>query len=161
VTRKISAGILPYRAQQGVLEVFLVHPGGPFWKKRDLGAWSIAKGEVEEGEATLHAALREFREETGFAIDGEFIELAPVRQPGGKHVHAWAVHADIDAARISSNTFDIEWPPRSGTRRPFPEVDRAQWFAIPEALERVLRGQRGLIEELQRRIATPAAASPD
>ena len=158
---KISAGMLPYRFSAGVLEVFLVHPGGPFWTKRDLGAWSIAKGEVEQGEATLHAALREFREETGFAIDGAFIELAPARQPGGKLVHAWAVAADLDAARIVSNTFAIEWPPHSGAQRQFPEVDRARWFAIAQALEHVLRGQRGLIEELQRRIGTPPAASPE
>ncbi|MEP7061513.1 MAG: NUDIX domain-containing protein [Betaproteobacteria bacterium] len=157
---KISAGILPYRISDRSLEVLLVHPGGPFWAKRDEGAWSIAKGEVDEGEDKLKAAIREFREETGFAVDGEFIALAPVRQSGGKWVHAWAIERDFDVARVASNTFAMEWPPRSGKEQHFAEVDRAQWFPLPEALKRVLGGQRGLLEELRERIANRLAPPP-
>ena len=151
VAGKISAGILPFRRTQGVLEVFLVHPGGPFWKNRDLGAWSIAKGEVNAGEDLLQAARREFREETGLSLDGEFIALAPVRQTGGKLVHAWAIERDFDAGAITSNEFSLEWPPRSGVLRQFPEVDRGQWFSVADAAVRLLAGQRGLVEELQRK----------
>lgn len=158
VAGKISAGLLPFRRTHGVLEVFLVHPGGPFWKNRDLGAWSIAKGEVASGEDLLHAARREFSEETGVTLDGEFIALAPVRQPGGKLVHAWAIEGDFDADVIASNEFTLEWPPRSGLLRQFPEVDRAQWFGVAEAGTRVLAGQRGLVDELQRMIAGASAA---
>jgi predicted NUDIX family NTP pyrophosphohydrolase len=147
---KQSAGLLLYRVRQAAPEVFLVHPGGPFWAKKDTGAWSIPKGEAEPDEDLLARARREFTEETGFAVDGEFRPLAPVRQSGGKIVHAWAVEGDCDAAAIKSNTFDLEWPPRSGRVQAFPEVDRAQWFALAAAREKINRAQLGLIDELER-----------
>jgi len=147
---KQSAGLLLYRVHEGVLEVFLVHPGGPFWAKKDLGAWSIPKGEIEEGEDLLEAARREFAEETGFRPEGVFRELAPVRQKSGKVVRAWAVEGDCDAAAIRSNTFPLEWPPRSGRWMDVPEVDRAGWFDLDTARAKILEGQRGLLEELRR-----------
>ncbi|HJT06786.1 MAG TPA: NUDIX domain-containing protein [Stellaceae bacterium] len=147
---KQSAGLLLYRVRQGAPEVFLVHPGGPFWAKKDAGAWSIPKGEAAPGEDLLARAQREFTEETGFVLSGQFRPLAPTRQSGGKLVHAWAVEGDCDAAAIKSNTFDLEWPPRSGRVRAFPEVDRAQWFDLPEAREKINPAQRGLIDELER-----------
>jgi predicted NUDIX family NTP pyrophosphohydrolase len=147
---KQSAGLLLYRVRQAAPEVFLVHPGGPFWAKKDTGAWSIPKGEAEPNEDLLARARREFTEETGFAVDGEFRPLAPIRQSGGKIVHAWAVEGDCDAAAIKSNTFDLEWPPRSGRVQAFPEVDRAQWFALAAAREKINRAQLGLIDELER-----------
>jgi predicted NUDIX family NTP pyrophosphohydrolase len=147
---KQSAGLLLYRVRQAAPEVFLVHPGGPFWVKKDTGAWSIPKGEAEPDEDLLARARREFTEETGFAVDGEFRPLAPIRQSGGKIVHAWAVEGDCDAAAIKSNTFDLEWPPRSGRVQAFPEVDRAQWFALAAAREKINRAQLGLIDELER-----------
>src|SRR5262245_57408984 len=124
MSNKISAGILLYRWPASELHVFLVHPGGPFWAKRDAGAWSIPKGESDAGDDLLRTAKREFEEETGMTIDGDFIGLAPLRQPSGKTVHAWAVEGDLDASSIRSNTFSLEWPPRSGKRREFPEIDR-------------------------------------
>lgn len=147
---KQSAGLLLYRVREGALEVFLVHPGGPFWAKKDLGAWSIPKGEIGEGEDPLEAARREFEEETGFRPEGVFRELAPVRQKSGKVVHAWAVEGDCDAAAIRSNTFPLEWPPRSGRWMDVPEADRAGWFDLDTALAKILEGQRGLLEELRR-----------
>lgn len=149
---KLSAGILLYRMSASGPEVFLVHPGGPFWAKRDLGSWSIPKGEVDGDENLLEAARREFREETGAQIDGEFIELAPLRQPSGKIVRVWAVEGEIDATSITSNTFSIEWPPRSGASREFPEVDRAGWFTLAEAREKLLPGQRPFLDELVQKI---------
>ena len=148
---KVSAGILLFRMSTSALEVFLVHPGGPFWAKRDLGAWSVPKGEVDGDEDMLEAAKREFREETGAQIEGSFIELAPVRQPSGKVVHAWAIEGDADASSITSNTFSIEWPPHSGESREFPEVDRAEWFTLAEARDKLLPGQRPLLDELIRK----------
>jgi predicted NUDIX family NTP pyrophosphohydrolase len=130
------------------LEVFLVHPGGPFWAKKDEGAWSIPKGEITEEEDPLEAAKREFLEETGFQVDGNFIALARVKQAGGKQVHAWAVEGDCDAESIRSNTFSMEWPPRSGKRREFPEIDRAGWFSLDQAKQKILKGQLSLLEEL-------------
>jgi len=130
---KTSAGLLLYRRRQGVPEVFLVHPGGPFWAKKDAGAWSIPKGEAAPGEDLLSAAGGNFRRRPGSASTAIFRELAPVRQPSGKRVHAWAVEADLDADAIHSNSFEMEWPPRSGQRREFPEVDRAAWFDLPTA----------------------------
>jgi predicted NUDIX family NTP pyrophosphohydrolase len=147
---KQSAGLLLYRIRQGAPEVFLVHPGGPFWAKKDAGVWSIPKGQAAPGEDLLARAQREFTEETGFAIAGEFRPLAPIRQSGGKIVHAWAVAGDCDAATITSNTFDLEWPPRSGRVQAFPEVDRAQWFGLAAAREKINPAQRGLIDELER-----------
>ena len=123
---KNSAGLLLYRFRDGNLEVFLVHPGGPFWAKKDLGVWSIPKGEIDEGEEPLGAARREFEEETGFSPEGTFRELTPVRQRSGKIVHAWAVEGDCDPTALRSNTFTLEWPPRSGRMQEIPEVDRAR-----------------------------------
>src|SRR5262245_50946264 len=141
---KQSAGILPFRYSDGQLEVFLAHPGGPFWEKKDLGAWSIAKGEFEE-EEPLEAAKREFSEETGVVPEGEFIELSPIVQKGGKKVFAWAVETDIDSEKIVSNTFWMEFPPRSGKQQEYPEIDRAQWFPVKTALEKINSGQKVLI----------------
>jgi predicted NUDIX family NTP pyrophosphohydrolase len=149
---KVSAGLLPYRWQGNELEVFLVHPGGPFWAKKDDGAWSIAKGEIGPDELPLAAARREFEEETGVAVEGEVIELTPIRQAGGKHVHAFAIATDLDPARIRSNRFTLEWPPRSGERREFPEIDRAGWFALEAARKKLLTGQIPLLEELRERV---------
>lgn len=144
---RTSAGILLYRRRGGALEVFLVHPGGPFWAKRDDGAWSIPKGEIDEGADPLATALREFREETG--IDVRFDRLEPlgsVRQAGGKVVHAWAAEGDCDPGAIRSNTFALG-------KRTYPEVDRAGWFALDEARRKILAGQRPLLDELERRLA--------
>ncbi len=149
---KKSAGLLLYRRRNSTLEVFLVHPGGPFWAKKDDGAWSLPKGEIAEDEDPLQAAKREFYEETGVRIEGDFVALAPVKQAGGKTVYAWAIEADCDADAIKSNTFSIEWPPRSGKRQEFPEVDRAGWFCLDEAEKKILKGQLGLLEELRREL---------
>jgi len=128
--------------------VFLVHPGGPFWSRKDAGAWSIAKGEYEPDEEPLDAARREFREETGFEASGEFVPLGEVKQAGGKVVAAWAFRGDFDAAAIVSNTFEMEWPPRSGRLREFPEVDRAAWFTLEAARVKMLESQRSFLERL-------------
>jgi predicted NUDIX family NTP pyrophosphohydrolase len=149
MAKKESAGLLMYRLRNSTLEVFLVHPGGPYWVKKDRGSWSIPKGEFEEGEDRLNAAKREFQEETGFLPEGSFAALTPVKQPGGKTVYAWAVRGDCDANTFVSNTFSIEWPPRSGKRQEFPEVDRAGWFMMDVAQEKILRGQLGFLEELR------------
>jgi predicted NUDIX family NTP pyrophosphohydrolase len=146
---KHSAGLLLYRFRNGIVEVFLVHPGGPFWEKKDLGVWSIPKGEIDEGEDPLVAARREFEEETGFRPDGIFRELTPVRQRSGKIVHAWAVPGDCDPAAIRSNTFTMEWPPHSGRQQEIPEVDRGGWFAVDLAKEKILDGQRGLLAQVE------------
>lgn len=146
--KKISVGILLYRRRNQALEVFLVHPGGPFWAKKDLGAWTIPKGELAEDEDPLDAAKREFAEETGFPIDGEFTPLTPLRQPSGKIIQAWAVEGDCDPAELRSNTFEMEWPPKSGKRAAFPEVDRAEWFSLDEARQRIIAGQAPFLEEV-------------
>ena len=129
--------------------MFLVHPGGPFWQNKDEGAWSIPKGEFAEGEEPLATAQREFQEETGIAIAGPFAPLQPVKQRGGKTVHAWIVEADFDASRLVSNTFTIEWPPRSGKQQEFPEVDRGEWFDLQTAGQKINQGQREFIEQLK------------
>jgi predicted NUDIX family NTP pyrophosphohydrolase len=147
-----SAGILPYRLKGGRLEVLLVHPGGPFWARKDLGSWSIAKGEYVEGEDPLQAALREFFEETGHKPAGPFLPLVRHRQPSGKIIDAWAAESDWDASHLVSNTFAIEWPKGSGKVREFPEVDRAEWFDIEEAARRILPGQRGFLDELYKKL---------
>ena len=146
-----SAGLLVHRRRNGGLEVLLVHPGGPFWAKKDLGAWSIPKGEIDPGEESdpLLVARREFAEETGQPIAGDFVPLTPVRQRGGKIVQAWAIEGDFDVSQLRSNSFAMEWPPRSGKVRSFPEVDRAEWFSIAAAKERILQGQIPLLEELE------------
>ena len=145
---KQSAGILLYKKTGSGLQVFLVHPGGPFFKNKDLGAWSIPKGEFLSDEDALEAAKREFKEETGQSIAGNFIKLQPVKLKSGKIVHAWAVEGFIDHQTISSNLFEIEWPPKSGKMQSFAEVDRADWFNIDEARLKINAGQVGLIEEL-------------
>jgi len=147
---KISAGILMYRKRDGQLQVFLVHPGGPLWAKKDLGAWSVPKGETDPGEDPLSAARREFGEETGVKISGRVIQLSSVKLKSGKVVQAWAVEGDCDPETIRSNTFLMEWPPRSGRQQEFPEVDRAAWFELAEAKEKINEGQVPLIEELDR-----------
>ena len=149
MARKVSAGLLVYHRRDGRLEVFLVHPGGPFWAKKDFGAWSIPKGEVEPGQDELAEARRELREETGCAIAGEVQPLKPVEQAGGKTVHAWAMAGDCDAEHITSNTFTMEWPPRSGRRQEFPEVDRAAWFDLPTARQKINPAQAALLDELE------------
>jgi predicted NUDIX family NTP pyrophosphohydrolase len=148
-----SAGILLYRLRDGALEVFLVHPGGPFWVRKDIGAWSIPKGEFNDNEEPLAAAQREFEEETGFRVSGTFIALSPVKLKGGKIVMAWALEGDCDPSRVSSNTFLMEWPPRSGKRQEFPEVDRAEWFDVDEARKKINSGQKTLVEELSKIVA--------
>jgi predicted NUDIX family NTP pyrophosphohydrolase len=148
---RTSAGILLYRfadAARRAPEFFLVHPGGPFWAKKDWGAWSIPKGELDPGEDALAAARREFREETGIDVDGAFLELAPQRQAGSKIVRAWALERDCDPAAIRSNRCDIEWPPRSGRTLSIPEVDRAGWFGLDAALARIVKGQAPIVKEL-------------
>jgi len=145
---KQSAGLLVYRTQNGQLDVFLVHPGGPFWTKKDMGAWSIPKGEFDDEEPLL-AAKREFQEETGFEPpQGEYLQLKPITQKSGKIVHAWAVAGDVDAEHIHSNDFEMEWPPRSGKRQSFPEVDKVAWFSSKEAGQKINPCQAGLIDEL-------------
>ena len=146
---KQSAGLLLYRRPARRLQVLLVHPGGPFWQKKDLGAWSIPKGEFAAGEDALAAATREFHEETGLEVAGPLTPLTPVKQPGGKTVHAWAVEGDFDPRALRSNTFSLEWPPRSGRQQEFPEVDRAAWFDFDEAKRRINRGQAALLAELE------------
>jgi predicted NUDIX family NTP pyrophosphohydrolase len=144
-----SAGVILYRRRGAELEVLLVHPGGPFWARRDQGAWSIPKGEFEAAaESPADAARREFAEETGVTLTADFIALAPVAQSRGKTVHAFAAEGDVDPATITSNTFELEWPPRSGRREAFPEIDRAAWFTLDEARRRIVAGQRPLLDEL-------------
>jgi predicted NUDIX family NTP pyrophosphohydrolase len=149
---KYSAGILLYRQREAMTEVLLVHLGGPYWAKKDLGAWSVPKGEYAPGENALEAARREFEEETGFPVNGQFIQLKPVKQPGGKIVQVWAVEGDCDASAVKSNTFSMEWPPRSGKMQQFPEIDRAEWFTIDTAKAKILKGQILLINELEERL---------
>lgn len=145
---KLSAGLLLYRKRDGQLELLLVHPGGPFWKNKDDGAWSIPKGEIEKGEDALQAAQREFAEETGYAAHGPFLPLGEVRLRSGKNVAAWGVEGDLDPAAIVSNTFRLEWPPRSGRLSEFPEVDRAAFFDLSCAKKKIHAGQAVLIERL-------------
>jgi predicted NUDIX family NTP pyrophosphohydrolase len=147
---KKSAGLLFFRDAAGGLEVLLVHPGGPFWEKKDAGAWSIPKGGIEEGEDPLAAARREFEEETGTRPAGEAIALSPRRQPGGKLVYAWAMRGDLDPAAVTSTTYSMEWPPRSGRRQEFPEVDRAAWFTLEDARAKILKGQAPFLDDLER-----------
>jgi predicted NUDIX family NTP pyrophosphohydrolase len=145
---KRSAGILLFRRTGDSPELFLVHPGGPFWAKKDDGAWSIPKGLYEPGEDALDAARREFHEETGIAIEGHFLALGEFKQPSGKQITAWGLEGDCDATSIRSNFFSMEWPPKSGRTAQFPEVDRAAWFNGEAALQKILKGQRPIIEKL-------------
>ena len=146
---KFSAGLLVYRVRNGNLEVFLIHPGGPFWDNKDAGAWSIPKGEPDDEEESLQAARREFLEETGFDAPGPFSKLNPVKQSAQKTVEAWAMEADYDPLKFKSNTFEMEWPPKSGQIQSFPEADKAEWFTIKEAREKILKGQLPLLDQLE------------
>ena len=143
-----------YKRVADGLRVLLVHPGGPFWAKKDLGAWSIPKGEYDDGDDPLAAAVREFEEETGARPQGRFHLLGEVKQPGGKHVTAYALEGDFDVDALTSNRFDVEWPPNSGRHRSFPEVDRAAWFSPAEAHEKILVGQRPLLDRLEAALAS-------
>jgi predicted NUDIX family NTP pyrophosphohydrolase len=145
---KRSAGIAMFRWRQRTPELLLVHPGGPFWAKKDVGAWSIPKGLFEGDEDALSAAKREFQEETGCRPDGPFVELGSFRQPGGKTIWAWAAEGECDLATFRSNMFSMEWPPKSGRIQQFPEVDRAGWFGAPEAVLKISKGQVAIIEVL-------------
>ncbi|MBJ6752532.1 NUDIX domain-containing protein [Geomonas anaerohicana] len=145
---KQSAGLIMYRLVNGELEFLLVHPGGPLWAKKDLGVWSIPKGEYLSGEDPLEVARREFCEETGLTPEGEFRELSEIRQAGGKRVKAWFFAGDCDPATLTSNSFTMEWPPRSGRQKEFPEVDRAAWFTVPQAREKILPSQLPLIDQV-------------
>ncbi|MGE0848553.1 MAG: NUDIX domain-containing protein [Hyphomicrobiaceae bacterium] len=145
-----SAGILLFRRRRGAIEVLLAHPGGPFWAKKDEGAWSIPKGVYEPGEDALAAARREFAEETGAQPEGEAVALGAFRQSSAKTVDVWAIEGEFDPARLKSNTFTLEWPPRSGRRREVPEIDRVQWFALDEASRKMLKGQRPILQALLR-----------
>lgn len=143
---KKSAGLLLYRFTSEI-EFFLVHPGGPFWAKKDEGAWSIPKGEFEDDENPLDAAIREFREETGFDVSGSFIPLSPVKLSGGKQIYAFALEYNIEASQLKSNTFNMEWPPKSGKQQEFPEVDRGGWFNAESSKIKLNKGQVPILEE--------------
>jgi predicted NUDIX family NTP pyrophosphohydrolase len=149
---KRSAGILMYRRPGAGVELLLVHPGGPFWARKDLGAWSIPKGEYSESEDALAVAKRELEEETGARPRGDFLPLGELVQPGRKIVTAWAIEGDFDPSALKSNLFEMEWPPKSGRLQSFPEVDRAQWFPLEEAREKILPGQRPFIDRLLDRL---------
>jgi predicted NUDIX family NTP pyrophosphohydrolase len=150
-----------FRHRGDVLEVFLVHPGGPFWAKRDLGAWSIPKGEYSESEDPVAAARREFEEETGVVPEGRLIQLGDFKQPSGKIVKAWAFEGDCDASRIRSNMFSVEWPPKSGRMQEFPEIDRGEWFSLEVARTKILNGQVGFLDELARKAGCRVRAPID
>ena len=152
--KRRSAGLLPYRMRDGVLELFLVHPGGPFWARKDEGSWSIPKGEYGEDEDPLTVARRELTEETGFVAEGPFLDLGEVRQAGGKLVRAWACPGDYDPAAAVSNVFTLEWPKGSGRFREFPEVDRCGWFDLPTAAVKILASQRPLLDRIAGELRT-------
>ncbi len=150
-----------YRYRKNLLEVFLIHPGGPFWERKDLGAWSIPKGEYTDKEDPFATAKREFTEETGFEANGNFKELPPVKQSSGKIISAWAFEGDCDERLIKSNKFSMEWPPHSGRQAEFPEVDRAEWFTIEEAKLRILKGQKKFLDALCSTVGNPDLASEE
>jgi predicted NUDIX family NTP pyrophosphohydrolase len=154
---RLSAGLLMFRFREGMLQVFLAHPGGPFFTRKDEGAWTIPKGEAEPGEDLLETAKREFEEETGIMPTGPFIPLSPVKQKGGKIVHAWAFENDWKEKDVVSNTFSMEWPPKSGRQAEFPEIDRAEFFDVREAKRKVKAAQDALIDELERVVAKRAS----
>jgi predicted NUDIX family NTP pyrophosphohydrolase len=145
---KLSAGLLMYRYRNHRLEVLIVHPGGPYWAGKDDGVWSIPKGEYDKGEDPLEAAKREFLEETGITADGVFQPLSVLKQPSGKKISAWAFEGDCNPSFIKSNTFTTEWPPHSGKQTDFPEIDRAAWFGVDEAVQKLIKGQTGFVDEL-------------
>lgn len=146
--RKKAAGILLYRGKGSTLEVFLIHPGGPYWANKDEGAWSIPKGEISEDEDPLKAAQREFQEETSFPVQGPFIPIGSVKQSSGKIVQTWAAEGDLDASAIQSNSFRLEWPPHSGKYQDFPEADRGEWFSLAQARKKILKVQLPFLENL-------------
>lgn len=148
MTARESAGVLMFRRQAGALEVLLAHPGGPFWAKKDEGAWTLPKGAVEEGEDRIAAARREFSEETGQSPTGEFVALGSVKQKSGKTVHAWAVEGELDPSRLVSNLCEVEWPPRSGRKIPVPEIDRVEWFGLDAARVKILPAQSPFLDRL-------------
>jgi predicted NUDIX family NTP pyrophosphohydrolase len=148
--QKRSAGILMYRQREGALEVFLVHPGGPFWARKDAGAWTVPKGEYTDEEQPLNAAIREFQEETGFAAEGPFAELGTITQASGKVVTAWGCAGDVDPEKIISNSCEVEWPPRTGKLITIPEVDRGAWFAMDEAKAKIFPAQQPFLERLKK-----------
>ena len=150
VMAKQSAGLLMYRYRRGTVEILLVHPGGPYWAGKDSGAWAIPKGEIEQGEDALTAARREFEEETGFKAEGQFCPLSPVRLKSRKVIYAWTFQGDCDPQNVKSMVFSMEWPPHSGKEQQFPEVDRAEWFTVEAAREKVQAGQMAFIEEFAR-----------
>ena len=157
-----SAGLLFFRyTSSGPLEVLLVHPGGPYWAKKDEGAWSIPKGECEESEDPMEAARREFTEETGFSPAGDLIPLEPLRQPSGKTIYAWAVKGDFDPTQLTSDLFSMEWPPKSGRQQEFPEIDRGGWFTIELAMKKILKGQAGFLVQLQEKLSGSHAPPAD
>ena len=158
--KRRSAGLLMYRICRHVPQVLLIHPGGPFWARKDAGAWTIPKGEYDDDEDPLAAAKREFVEETGFTLGDTFIELQPIRQAGGKKVMAWAFAGDCDPSRMVSNTFEMEYPPKSGRMQTFPEADRCEWFDLPEARRRINAAQVPLLDELEALVAS-LKAGPD
>ena len=149
---KRSAGLLLFRRSTD-LELFLVHPGGPFWARKDDGAWSLPKGEYSDAENPLEAAKREFQEETGISVDGDFLPLGELRQPGGKLITAWALEKDVDPTLVKSNLFSMEWPPKSGKTQAFPEVDRAAWFPISQARTKLLKGQLAFVDRLMKKLS--------
>lgn len=157
---KLSAGLVLFRRRGQSLEVFLVHPGGPFWQKKDLGAWSIPKGEYAEGEDPIAVARREFEEETSFQVEGELIPLADIKQPSGKIISAWALEGDCAAEDVQSNLFSMEWPPKSGKMQEFPEIDRAEWFRLEEAHRRIIKGQVGFLDQLAQKLGYILSAEP-
>lgn len=149
---KKSAGILLFRSTGCSPEVLLAHPGGPYWVHKDNGVWSIPKGEFDN-EAPLEAAKREFEEETGKYVEGEFIELLPIRQKSGKTIYAWAIQGEFDPAELKSNNFEMEWPPKSGSKKSFPEIDKAEWFSFKDAKEKIIYGQTGFIDQLEKMLS--------
>jgi predicted NUDIX family NTP pyrophosphohydrolase len=153
-----SAGLLLFRRTASGLEVLLAHPGGPFWFRKDDASWSIPKGEIVDGEEPLAAAIREFEEETGATPRGDFLPLDPVRQPGGKVVHAWALDSEFDVAALKSNTFSMEWPPKSGRKQEFPEIDRAAWFDLESARTKMLKGQLPFLDQLIEKLRRPESS---
>jgi predicted NUDIX family NTP pyrophosphohydrolase len=154
---KRSAGILMYRRKRSRLEVLLVHPGGPFWAKKDDGAWSIPKGEYAESESALTAAIREFEEETGLRPHGDVLPLGELIQPSRKIVMAWALEGDFDPAKLKSNLFELEWPPKSGRKTSFPEIDRAEWFSLAQARQKILPGQSEFLARLKDSVSRPSS----
>ncbi len=155
--KKQSAGVLLYRFIKNSMEIFLVHPGGPFWKNKDKGSWSIPKGEFKDDEDALDAAKREFCEETGSNISGQFIKFSPIKQKSGKLIFCWAVQGDIDKEEIRSNTFELEWPPHSGAKQEFPEIDKSGWFNVTKAKEKIIPAQAALIDELMEKVKEKGA----